>query len=84
MRVMNISYPETLPLLMNLSSGAFEDEAKMTLAVKFFEMGKLTSGQAAELAGVDRVQFLLQCPRYGVPSVIWDQEEIQAEFEGKA
>ena len=43
-------------------------------------MGRLTSGQAARLARVSRVAFLLDCRRYGAASVEWDQTEIDAEF----
>ena len=50
------------------------------MAAKLFELGKATSGQAAELAGISRVRFLLECSRMGVPSVYWDQDEINAEF----
>ena len=48
----------------------------MALAVKLYEMGRLTSGQAASLAGISRVAFLLS----GSASVEWDQEELEAEF----
>ena len=33
-------------------------------AVKLYELGKLSSGRAAELAGVTRVEFLLALGRY--------------------
>ncbi|MCX5863378.1 MAG: UPF0175 family protein [Deltaproteobacteria bacterium] len=45
-------------------------------------MGRLTSGQAAELAGISRVEFLLNCSRYGTATVEWDSHEITMEFEG--
>ena len=50
------------------------------LAVKLFELGRLTSGQAAQLAEISRFAFLLSCRRYGAPSVQWDDEELEAEF----
>jgi len=37
--------------------------------MKLFEMGRLTRDQAAQLAGVSRVAFLLSCPPWNVPTV---------------
>ena len=76
-----VEYPESIPALLNVSRESFEQEAKMALAVKLYEMGKLTSGQAALLAGVSRVVFLLNCERYGAASVAWDRSELESEFE---
>jgi predicted HTH domain antitoxin len=80
MRMIEIGYPETIPAILNQSPEVFEQEARFALAVKLYEMGRLTSGQAARLAGVSRVRFLLDCNRYGAVSVEWDQKEIDAEF----
>jgi len=82
MKTLQIEYPESIPAALNLSSENFEKEARMALAMKLFELGRLSSGQAAALAGVPRVTFLLSCHRFGTPTVTWDQEEIEAEFKG--
>ncbi len=81
MRTIEIEYSETIPAVLNLSPETFEQEARFALAAKLYEMGRLTSGQASRIAGVSRVTFLLDCRRYGVASVEWDQAEINAEFE---
>jgi len=78
-----IEYPEDIPAVLNLSPEKVEQEAKLSLAVKLYEMGRLSSGQAAKLAGVSRASFLLECRRYGAVTVDWDQTEIDAEFSGK-
>ena len=80
MHTLRIPYPESLPALANQSKEEFEQEARLALAYKLYEMGRLTSGQAASLGGVSRVQFLLQSSRFGVTSVIWGAEEIAVEF----
>lgn len=80
MRTIEIKYPETIPAILNLSPDKFEQEAKFALAVKLYEIGQLTSGQAAQLAGISRAAFLLNCRRFGAASVDWDNDEINAEF----
>lgn len=82
MGTLNVDYPESFTAVLNQSRKDFEQDAKMAMATKLFELGKLTSGQAATLAGISRVDFLLACPHFGVPSVYWDNDEIDAEFEG--
>lgn len=81
MRTFAIRYPESIPAIVNLSPEAFEEEARMAMAVKLYELGRLTSGQASLLAGIPRVTFLLTCQRFGVASVDWDQTELDAEAE---
>ena len=83
LKTLAIKYPDSVLATLNLSPETFEQEAKIALAVKLYEMGRLTSGQAAELAGIPRVSFLLSCQRYGAATVEWDQEELQDEFSDR-
>jgi len=83
-KTLTVHYPDALEAVTHLSSSDFQARARMAMAVKLYELGTLTSGQAADLAGVSRVVFLLECPRYGTPSVIWDEDELEAEERGLA
>jgi predicted HTH domain antitoxin len=49
-------------------------------ALKMFELGKLSSGKAAELAGMSRVEFLEACGRYRVSVFNYPDDEIEAEL----
>lgn len=80
MRTLSVQYPGSIPAVMNVAPELFEEEAKMAMAVKLFELGKLTSGQAALMAGLSRVAFLLQCHRFGAASAEWSDEELAHEF----
>jgi predicted HTH domain antitoxin len=81
MNAMQIEYPESWTAAAGSSPERFENEARMALAMKLFEMGRLTSGQAAQLAGVSRLAFLFNCPQWNVPAVNWDAAELAAEFK---
>ncbi|MCI5147382.1 MAG: UPF0175 family protein [Candidatus Electrothrix sp. AR3] len=58
----------------------FEEEARMAMAVKLFEMKRLSSGMAANLAGVPRVRFLLNLHRFNVSMIDIDEEEFAEDI----
>jgi predicted HTH domain antitoxin len=76
-----IQYPENLPDLLQLTKSAFEQEAKMAMAVKLFEIKRLSSGMAATLAGLDRVAFLLNLHRFNVPMLDLEADELLTDMQ---
>ena len=52
---------------------------RMASAVKLYEMGRLSSGAAAHLAGVPRVVFLSKLADYGVDTFQLSEEELQRQ-----
>jgi predicted HTH domain antitoxin len=79
--LLKIPYSSKLPDALQLSSKQFEKEAVMAMAVKLFELKKLSSGMAASIVGIDRVSFLLSLHSYGVDMIDIDPDEIQEDFE---
>jgi predicted HTH domain antitoxin len=73
--VFTITYPEQIPDLLLETREQFETEARKAMAVKLFEMKRLSSGMAAMLAGMERKQFLLSLHLYGVPMINLEENE---------
>jgi predicted HTH domain antitoxin len=65
-RHLTIEVPETILLAEKTDEESFAREIRVLAAVKLYELGRLSSGRAAELAGMARVEFLLSLVRYKV------------------
>ncbi len=61
-----LEIPEKVLLAEKTDEASFAQELRILAAVKLYEMGRLSSGRAAELAGMPRVEFLLTLGRYKV------------------
>jgi predicted HTH domain antitoxin len=59
-----IDVPEKVLLAEKTDECGFAREMRVLTAVKWYELGRLSSGRAAELAGMARVEFLLEMGRY--------------------
>ncbi len=63
---LTIPYSEDLLLSLKKSPAEFEAEARLLLAVKLYELGRVSTGRAAELAGMSRVAFIFALDRFGL------------------
>lgn len=75
-----IEYTDDLLFSLGVSEKEFSAEAKLLLAAKLYEMGKLSSGQAANLAGKSRVEFLFSLSRLDVPMSNLREEDLREEL----
>lgn len=75
-----IEYPESILSALHMSQEDFAAEFRMLAAVKLFELGRISSGRAAELAGIPRVLFLQRVGDYGVPVIDLTPEELEQDI----
>ncbi|MEI8141222.1 MAG: UPF0175 family protein [bacterium] len=80
MRTLAIQYDESLPFSLGESPLAFEQEAVFLLALKLFELGRISAGKAAELSHLSKPAFLWKAGQMDVPVARLDEDQLQAEF----
>lgn len=81
MVMITIPCPDSVLVSLKETPEDFAREANRLLAVKLYEMGKLSSGRAAELAGISRISFLQALSRYGTPIFDLSREELESDFQ---
>ena len=77
-----IDIPEKILLAQKTDEIGFSRELRMLAAVKLYELGRLSSGIAAELAGISRVEFLLNLNRYRVFPLASELEDLERAHAG--
>lgn len=79
MSSLTIEYPPEILWALQQEPEEFEAEARLLLALKLYESGKLTTGLAAQLAGVPRAAFLFLLGRHGLSPFGETPEELEQD-----
>ena len=74
---MNATIELTLPKSVDVS----DFELKMIIAAKLYELGKLSSGQAAEVAGLSKRAFIELLGKYNVSVFGYDADELAEDLK---
>ena len=61
-----VSFPEELGFALKMHEPEFANEMRRLAIVKLYELGKLSSGKAAQLLGISRLAFLELAGTYQV------------------
>jgi hypothetical protein len=64
--VLNIRVPEEIRQMINRTPEELARDMRLYTALMLFRLKKLSSGAAAEMAGIPRVQFLDLCAEYDI------------------
>lgn len=79
MTTVQLQIPEEVLISLKETPETITRELQILAAVKLFELGKLSSGRAAQLAGMSRVQFLLLLGKYQVSPFSLTTEELERD-----
>ena len=80
MPILSLSYPDELLITSGKSPTDLEKELIFLLAVKLFEMHRLTLGKAASLCGLEKLQFMYELGKLKVPVINLNDDQIADEL----
>jgi len=79
-RTLTVDYSDNVLLALGLSGDQFGEEAKILLAVKLYESGRLSLGTAAALAGIPKPLFPVKVGDYGTDTFRLTEAELQRDM----
>ena len=81
MTTIQLEVPEEVLIGLKETPETIAKQLKLLAAVKLFELGKLSSGRGAQLAGISRVEFLMLLGDYQVSPFSLTTEELERDVE---
>jgi predicted HTH domain antitoxin len=80
-QLISINYPESLAFSLKMENQEFKSEMKTISLIKLYELGKISSGLAAKLLNMNRIDFLELLEKYNVSYFHKGLEnEIESDF----
>ncbi len=81
MNALTIEYPDELLWALQQNPDEFAAEARVLLALKLYETGKLSTGLAAQFAGIPRTAFFYELSRNNLSPFGETAEELEDDLE---
>lgn len=82
MTTVTIDLPDTVFSALRLAPNEFVREMRIAAAVQWYAQEKISQEKAAEVAGLNRVEFLEELHRRKVPAIQVTLDELKNEIEG--
>jgi predicted HTH domain antitoxin len=80
MHAIPVPHFEDLMLTSGRTADELERELRLLLAIKLFEMKRVSVGRAAEIAGMAKIAFLDELGRAGVPVINFGEDQLEQEL----
>ena len=80
MHSLTIPYPEDLLVTSSMSASDLEDELRFLLAVKLFELHRLTLGKAARFCEMTKPRFMFELGRLKIPVINLQADQMADEL----
>ena len=80
MRTVPIQLPETVFSALRKNPDEFVQEMRIAAAVKWYELGEISQGKAAEVAGLTRSNFIQALSRYQGSFLQYTAQELAEEL----
>ena len=72
--------PDDILRILGETPERFAEKGRLLIAIKLFELGCLSSGQAARFASMERAMFLDALKSYQVSAINLSPEELAKDF----
>ena len=80
-RTLTIDYGDEVLLALGYTPRQFNEEGKLLIAIKLYELGRLSSGGVAKLAGIPKPLFLTMLAEYGVDTFQLTEDDLQQDLD---
>ncbi len=79
MTTIQLELPDDVFATLRRSPEEFARELRLAAAIHWYSRGEISQEQAAQVAGMNRVDFLLALAAAGVDAVVVDVEDLKRE-----